>query len=636
MTSTASPPEPPTRHRPRRRADPPPKLAEGIELIGEYEGSGFKETPYIARRADGQVIQLTHLLHLVAEGADGRRPPAEIAERVTETFGRKVSADNVRFLVEKKLRPLGVLAAADGSNPEMTRSDPMLALKFRAALIPENVSRALTTIFRPLFWPPVIVAVLGALAVLDGWLFFVHGVGQSSRQLLYQPAWLLVVFGLIVVSAAFHETGHATACRYGGAKPGVMGAGLYIVWPAFYTDVTDAYRLSRAGRLRTDLGGVYFNVVFSLLTAAAYFATGFEPLLVVIVLQHMEIFHQFLPFLRLDGYYIISDLTGVPDMFARIKPTLRSLVPGREPEPAVTALKPWVRVVTSVYVITLVPALALMFAFLLISAPRMFATAWDSLFVQGARVGAAFTGGGILSGLAGVVQIVSLMLPLTGLTLTSARAGQRLSVAAWGRSAGRPLLRGGLVTGTLAAAALTVFVLWPNGDYRPLQPGERGTVQGGLEAVADIPTGRPGLTEQRESELGGAPTRIERYGSEAADRPASEDGAPDRTGRLGAEAEPRDTLGSEPGERSRGSRERERDRAPAGEEAPAPDADAPRDRVPASPSAPEPPAPEGERGSGARGGGPSDSRPRPPRSESEPPPTETAPAAPPPPTTTAP
>ena len=38
-----------------------------------------------------------------------------------------------------------------------------------------------------------------------------------------------------------------------------MGTGLYLVWPAFYTDVTDSYRLGRAGRLRTDLGGLYFN-----------------------------------------------------------------------------------------------------------------------------------------------------------------------------------------------------------------------------------------------------------------------------------------------------------------------------------------------------------------------------------------
>ena len=44
-------------------------------------------------------------------------------------------------------------------------------------------------------------------------------------------------------------------------RPGVMGAGLYLVWPAFYTDVTDSYRLGRGGRLRTDLGGLYFNAI---------------------------------------------------------------------------------------------------------------------------------------------------------------------------------------------------------------------------------------------------------------------------------------------------------------------------------------------------------------------------------------
>ena len=53
-----------------------------------------------------------------------------------------------------------------------------------------------------------------------------------------------------------------------------MGVGLYLVWPAFYCDVTEAYRLDRPGRLRTDLGGVYFNGLFALAAGAAYFATG--------------------------------------------------------------------------------------------------------------------------------------------------------------------------------------------------------------------------------------------------------------------------------------------------------------------------------------------------------------------------
>ena len=59
-----------------------------------------------------------------------------------------------------------------------------------------------------------------------------------------------------------------------------MGAGLYLVWPAFYTDVTDSYRLGRAGRIRTDLGGLYFNAIVVVLTFVWWWATGWEALAV--------------------------------------------------------------------------------------------------------------------------------------------------------------------------------------------------------------------------------------------------------------------------------------------------------------------------------------------------------------------
>ena len=122
------------------------------------------------------------------------------------------------------------------------------------------------------------------------------------------------MLGSVVVATAFHELGHASACRYGGARPGVMGVGVYLVWPAFYCDVTDAYRLNRAGRLRTDLGGVYFNALFALLCGGVYAATGEEAALLAAFVQHILLLQQLLPLLRFDGYYVLSDLTGVPDI----------------------------------------------------------------------------------------------------------------------------------------------------------------------------------------------------------------------------------------------------------------------------------------------------------------------------------
>jgi putative peptide zinc metalloprotease protein len=488
-------------------AAPPPKLSEGIELVGEFQDSGFKEAPYIARRQDGQTIQLPQLLYIVAEEVDGQRDYAQLAEAVSERFGRGVSAENIQVLVDEKLRPLGVLAQADGSSPELEKVDPMLALKFRAALIPEGVVNAITTIFKPLFLPPIVLAVLGGLVAVDVWVFFLHGVAQSTRSVLYQPVNMLILLGLVALSAAFHECGHATACRYGGARPGVMGAGLYIVWPAFYTDVTDAYRLGKGGRLRTDLGGVYFNVIFILATAGAYVLTGFEPLLLIIPLQHIEIIHQFLPFLRLDGYYIVSDLTGVPDMFARIKPTLKSLLPWRKADPLVTELKPWVRVATTIYVFTVVPFLIFAFGLMAMNAPRIFATAYDSFFVQWDKVQANFSDGSVFAGAFGVFQMLVLVLPALGIVVTFWKLGTKIATGSWNKTEGRPLARVALVTAASAGAAFVAYIWWPNGEYKPIQPGERGTIQGAVKEIAAVPSGRPALTPQQEQKLGGAPTK---------------------------------------------------------------------------------------------------------------------------------
>jgi putative peptide zinc metalloprotease protein len=487
----------------------PPRLADGVELIGEYQDSGYREPPSIARRADGQVILLPEVLFRLAASADGRRRYEEIAARVGKATRLGISPDDTRFLVEEKLRPLGILAGPDGHSPQVEKVDPLLALKFRVAVVPRRVVRALTTLFSWTFLPLVVAAALAGVAAFDAWLFFLHGVGQSVRELVYNPLLLLLVLGLTVLATTFHEIGHATAARYGGAEPGVMGVGIYVVWPAFYTDVTDAYRLDRRGRLRTDLGGVYYNLLFVLALAAAYFATGFEPILVVALLQHFQVLQQLLPFLRLDGYYILSDLTGVPDLFARIKPTLRSLLPGRR-DPKVEELKTWVRFAVASWVVFLVPTLLAVFGMMAVNVPRIYATAWDSFLVHFEASEAAFDRGRVLEGAFSGLQIAMLSIPALGVALSGGRAGKLVLTSAWAGSAGQPLRRTGVVLAAAAVASLLGYIWFPNGDYRPVQPAERGTIQGGIAQLRHVPGGRPGLTSKRVEELGNAQFRSDR------------------------------------------------------------------------------------------------------------------------------
>jgi putative peptide zinc metalloprotease protein len=454
-----------------------PKLADGIELIGEYKGSGFKEAPYLARRADGQVLQLPKLLYLVAQNTDGQRDYSAIAEAVSEGYGKGVSADNVRTLADSKLRPLGVLAAPDGSSPKLKRPNPLLALNFRTSVIPAGLVNAITTVFRPFFWPIVLLAGIAGFVALDVWLFFFHGVAQGLRNLLNEPVFFLLVFVLVVLSAALHECGHATGCRYGGAKPGVMGVGLYLVWPAFYTDVTDAYRLGKGGRLRADLGGVYFNALFMLAAVAVYMATHLEILLVVVLFLQFEMIHQFLPFLRLDGYYVIADLTGVPDIFSRIKPVLKSLVPFNKPDRRVTELKPWVRVVVTLWVIFAAVFILYAYGMMVLHLPTILGTAWHSFIGLAGNTASAFQHGRLGLAAFDSLQLLLLALPTLGLGLTLVRLGQRLIQAAWTRTKGRPIARSLSFAG-VAALALLLGWAWipPRATYQPIQPGQNGTV----------------------------------------------------------------------------------------------------------------------------------------------------------------
>ena len=303
----------------------------------------------------------------------------------------------------------------------------------------------------------------------------------------------------MILGTTFHEIGHATGVRYGGARPGVMGVGVYIVWPAFYTDITDSYRLGKAGRLRADLGGMFFNAVFALVVTGLYAWTRFEPLILLIVLQTFAIVQQSLPLLRLYGYYIISDLTGVPDMLTRIKPILARLLPGRGDDPRVQELKPWVRRVVTAYVLTVVPFIAVLFVVMLVHAPRAFATAYDSFLTHADRGGAV-----------DYLQMVILALPLLGMVYSTIRVGRRAAAGALKWSSGEPARRAAVVLAGAGVTAGLAFLWWPNGEYRPIQPGEKGTLVSGVRSLTQVPSGRPALPAQREVELGGAPFEKDR------------------------------------------------------------------------------------------------------------------------------
>jgi putative peptide zinc metalloprotease protein len=450
-------------------------VADGVELLGEVPGSGYRRPPALARRADGQVISLTPLLQQVMLAVDGRATVADVAERVSESSGRLVRPDDVRRLVGATLRPLGLLRRADGNEPELRRADPLLALRFRRVVTDPAVTRRLTEPFSVLFHPLVVAPVVLAFGAISAWVFFSQGLAAATAQAFDNPALFLAVVAVTVLSAGFHEFGHAAAARYGGSTPGVMGFGIYLFWPAFYTDVTDSYRLGRAGRVRTDLGGLYFNALVVLVTFALWWATGWHAVLLIIPAQVLQMIRQLAPMLRFDGYHVLADLTGVPDLYQRIGPIMTGLLPGRWRQPEATALKTWARVVVVAWVLIVVPLMVASALLLVLSLPRVLATAWVSMGRQAGLLTAAFGDGDVLGVLARLLALGTLTVPLLGIGYVLTRTVRQLARGVWRRTEGRPVRR------SLAALLATALVAglgwawWPVDDrYRPVRAWEGG------------------------------------------------------------------------------------------------------------------------------------------------------------------
>ncbi|MCD9140569.1 hypothetical protein [Streptomyces albireticuli] len=401
-----------------------PALVAGTELVGEFEDSGYREPPHLVCRPDGQIVRLPALLYQVVRALDGRSV-ARVAERLSSETGRQFAAEHVAFLIDKKLAPLGLTTYSDGSPPPpMKRNDPFLAFRFRLAVVPERVTWFLSGLFAWLFRPVLVAGALAAFVAGEAWLWATQDTGAALRTVLSSPAGVLLVVALAVASCVFHEMGHGAACRYGGVRPGQMGCGIYLVWPAFYTDITNSYRLGRGGRIRADLGGVYFNALFVLGLLALYGATGSPLLLVAILSVHLEMFQQLLPTLRFDGYYIVADLVGIPDLFKYIGPILKRVVLRRPGDERLKALKRRPQIVVAAWVLFLVPALVLQLGIVLVNLPQLLRTDWQAISLLVGNAGAS--GYPVLGLLSACVQIVLLTLPLAGLALVLGRPARSL------------------------------------------------------------------------------------------------------------------------------------------------------------------------------------------------------------------
>ena len=191
-------------------------------------------------------------------------------------------------------------------------------------------------------WTFGMIGLIGLILVGRQWDAFVS-------TFLYFFSWrgaVLYTLSLVAVKI-IHELGHAyTATRFGCRVP-TMGVAFMVMMPVLYSDVSDSYRLtSKRKRLLIAAAGVIAELG---LAAVALFAWGFLPngpprsvaFIVATTSVIMSLAVNLNPLMRFDGYYLLADGLGIPNLqdraFAFGQWQLREFLFGRVAVPPETA-----------------------------------------------------------------------------------------------------------------------------------------------------------------------------------------------------------------------------------------------------------------------------------------------------------
>lgn len=203
---------------------------------------------------------------------------------------------------------------------------------------------------------------MGVMEPLLGWLYSRSGAGVLAALLVAAAAsWagrgaeiaeqvarladlgladLLVGYLVFVAAKLLHECGHALALRRmaaaEGLPPGALpwGVSFIFLMPAPYVDASAAWLLADPRRrAAVGLAGVATDLLVACLAALLWAWLGPGALRdrafdLVVICGVSSLLFNLNPLVKLDGYYVLSDLVGIPNLMARAQAALSRLVFG--------------------------------------------------------------------------------------------------------------------------------------------------------------------------------------------------------------------------------------------------------------------------------------------------------------------
>lgn len=133
-----------------------------------------------------------------------------------------------------------------------------------------------------------------------------------------------MAFGVALLLAKLcHEFGHAFMAKRAGCRVQSMGVAFMVLLPMFYTDVSDAWRVNdRRARLLIGAGGVLAELLLACIALLAWSLLPDGPVRTAAFMLASATWLTTLavnlnPFMRFDGYFLLSDFWEVDNLQGR-------------------------------------------------------------------------------------------------------------------------------------------------------------------------------------------------------------------------------------------------------------------------------------------------------------------------------
>lgn len=174
-------------------------------------------------------------------------------------------------------------------------------------------------LFTPIAFSVWLIGMLVALAMLIPRASEFWEPINGLLALKNAPFMLIAFIGLKV----WHELGHGYACKLFGGRVPEMGCKLIVGMPLAYVDASAAWSFPRMrDRIMVMLGGMYFETIIAIPAAIVWAVTPNSPTgafayQLVLMAGVATFLFNLNPLMKYDGYFVLSDVVGIPNLRSR-------------------------------------------------------------------------------------------------------------------------------------------------------------------------------------------------------------------------------------------------------------------------------------------------------------------------------